>query len=202
MIAIHNTRKRSSSILIGVLLFLWVISCSPEDDVAAIRALIQDGAALAEDHDINGIMELTTEDIVAMPGAHSRLEIKRIIWTALMRYGQLKILYPKPSVDMSADSNQASCGIYLLIVKKDRVVPDVKQLYNDPKRWLETIGENADLYQLKLEMRKTDGRWLVGRAHLESFRGVGFSEGRHSIKMIPRHASLKDTPTLFIRKRR
>ena len=66
--------------------------------------------------------------------------------------------------------------MYVLIVKKDRVVPDLKDLYDDPKSWLETVGENADLYQLKLELVKTDGRWRVRKAHLEVFKGTGFSD--------------------------
>ncbi|GAH08218.1 unnamed protein product, partial [marine sediment metagenome] len=40
----------------------------------------------------------------------------------------------------------------------------------------ETVGENADLYQIKLQMLKKDGTWLVKQAHLEGFKGLGFSE--------------------------
>ena len=169
-------RKRTLFTLTWVVFFFMAAACAQEDDAAAIRALIQKGAKLAEDHDISGVMELTTEDIVAQPGAHNRLEIKRIIWSALMHYGEIKILYPKPSVDLSAEENQASCGMFLLIVKKDRVVPDLKDLYDDPQSWLETVGDNADLYQLKLEWLKTDSRWQVRKARLEACRGMGFSE--------------------------
>jgi hypothetical protein len=66
--------------------------------------------------------------------------------------------------------------IYLLIVKKDRTIPDVKDLYEEPRRWLETVGENADLFQVKLQLLKKDGKWLVEQAHLEGFKGLGFSE--------------------------
>ena len=57
-----------------------------------------------------------------------------------------------------------------------RTIPDVKDLYEEPRRWLEKVGENADLYQIKLELLKTDGKWLVKQAHLEGFKGLGFSE--------------------------
>jgi hypothetical protein len=156
--------------------FFLAAACSQKDDVQVIRALIKEGAKLAEDHNISGLMELTTEDVVALPGHHNRLEIKRIIFAALMRYGKLKVLYPKPSVDLSATDNSATCMIYLLIVKKDRTIPDVKDLYEEPRRWLETVGENADLFQIKLQLLKKDGTWRVKQAHLEGFKGLGFSE--------------------------
>ncbi|MGW8302171.1 MAG: hypothetical protein ACWGNO_08885 [Desulfobacterales bacterium] len=156
--------------------FFWAASCSQKDDVQLIRGLIKEGAALAEDHNVSGLMELTTEDVVAFPGHHNRLEIKRIIFAALMHYGKLKVLYPKPSVDLSTTNNSATCMIYLLIVKKDRTIPDLKDLYEEPRRWLEKVGENADLYQVKLQLLKKDGKWLVNQTHLEGFKGLGFSE--------------------------
>jgi hypothetical protein len=156
--------------------FFLAAACSEKDDAQLIRALIKTGAELAESHDVSGIMELTTEDVIALPDHHNRPEIKRIIWTAFMHYGQFKVLYPKPSVDLSAKDGGAACTIYLLIVKKDRAIPDLKDLYDDPKRWLETVGENADLYQIKLQMLKKDGRWLIKQTHLEGFKGLGFSE--------------------------
>lgn len=162
--------------LTGVFFFLMASACSQEDDVAAIRALVQKGAALAEAHDISGMMALTTEDIIAQGGTYNRLEIKRIIWSALKHYGKINILYPKPTVDLGSETNQASCAMYLLIVRKDRVVPDVKDFYDDPQGWIETLGDNADLYQLKLDMRKTADGWRVSAAHLAPFRGMGFSE--------------------------
>lgn len=173
---VAGRRQSMRLALLGLVFFLVVSACLQEDDAAAIRALVQKGAALAEAHDISGLMELTTEDIVGQPGAYNRPAIKRIIWSTLTYYGQIKILYPKPSVTLSAQDNRASCEIFLLIVKKDRVIPDLKDLYDDPRGWIETVGDNADLYQLNLEMRKTDGRWRAREARLETFKGTGFSK--------------------------
>ena len=156
-------------------LFFLAAACTEKDDAQLIRTLIKKGAELAEDHDVGGIMELTTDDVVALPGHHNRMEIKRIIWSAFMHYGKFKILYPKPSVDLSDNGGSASCTIYLLIVKKERTIPELKDLYDDPRRWLEAVGENADLYQIKLQLLKTDGRWRVRQAQLEGFKGLGFS---------------------------
>jgi hypothetical protein len=65
------------------LFFLFLAAaCSQKDDVQVIRGLIKEGAELAEDHNVSGIMELTTEDVVALPGHHNRMEIKRIIFAA------------------------------------------------------------------------------------------------------------------------
>jgi len=172
-------RKTLTKMMIPWMVFFFFFlaaSCSQKDDVQVIRELIKEGAKLAEDHNVSGIMELATEDVVALPGHHNRIEIKRIIWAALMHYGKLKVLYPKPSVDLSTTDNRATCMIYLLIVKKDRTIPDVKDLYEEPRRWLETVGENADLFQIKLQLLKKDGTWRVNQAHLEGFKGLGFSE--------------------------
>ncbi|MGD2184494.1 MAG: hypothetical protein PVI71_00140 [Desulfobacterales bacterium] len=155
--------------------FFFLVACPEKDDVSAIRELVKKGAQLAEDHDVGGIMDLATEDIVAHPGQVSRLGIKRILWRAFKHYGKLKVLYPKPSVEVSAEDNTAVCKAFLLIVKKDQAFPDAKELYDDPKRWLETVGERADLYQMNLLLIKKEGYWWVQQARLEGFKGFGFS---------------------------
>ena len=171
----HRLRKKwIRPAIFWAILFVFVSSCSPRDEVAAIRELIQKGAELAEGHDVGGIMKLTTEDVVALPGRHNRKEIKRIIWLAFKHYGNLKVLYPQPSVNLTSNQNSAASRVYLLIVKKDRSLPELKELYTQPRRWLEEVGENADLYQLDLQMLKKDGDWLVKQAHLEGFKGIGF----------------------------
>jgi hypothetical protein len=172
-------RKDPMKMIIPGMLFFFFFgaaACSQKDDFQVIRELIKEGAELAEEHNVSGIMELTTEDVVALPGHHNRLAIKRILFSVFMHYGKLKVLYPKPSVDLSTTDNSATCTIYLLIVKKDRTIPDLKDLYEQPRRWLETVGENADLFQIKLQLLKKDGKWLVKQAHLEGFKGLGFSE--------------------------
>jgi hypothetical protein len=171
--------KKIIKILIPAV-FLYLVflapACSQKDDVQVIREMIKEAAGLAEDHNVSEIMELTTEEVVALPGHLNRMEIKRLIFSAFMHYGKLKVLYPKPSVDLSPADNSATSMIYLLIVKKDRTLPDVKDLYEEPRRWLEKVGENADLYQIKLQLVKTGDKWLVKQAHLEGFKGLGFSE--------------------------
>ena len=75
----------------AVFLFLMFMAsaCSQKDDVQVIREMIKGAAGLAEDHNVSEIMELTTEDVVALPGHHNRLEIKRLIFSAFMHYGKL-----------------------------------------------------------------------------------------------------------------
>jgi hypothetical protein len=167
-------KKIADKAFLGIIFFLLLTACSEKDDASAIRELIKKGAALAEEHDVGAIMDLTTEDVVAHPGQMNRLEIKRIIWRAFRHYGKLNVLYPKPSVDVSAQDHTAACKVHLLIVKKDQTYPDVKEFYDDPKRWLETVGENADLYQMNLKMIKTEDKWRVKQVHLKGFKGFGF----------------------------
>ena len=121
-------QKWSRLAIFWTILFMFVSSCSPKDEVSAIRELIKKGAELAEDHDVGGIMKLTTAGVVALPGQHNRLEIKRILWVALKHYGKIKILYPEPSVSLTSNETSASAGVYLLIVKKDRDLPELKEL--------------------------------------------------------------------------
>jgi len=61
-------------------------------------------------------------------------------------------------------------------VKKERSLPKLEALYNDPQGWLDEVGENADLYRLKLDLIKNGGDWLVNEVHLERFTGLGFRE--------------------------
>ena len=50
----------------------------------------------------------------------------------------------------------------------------LEALYSDPTAWPAKAGENADLYRLKLEFKKTNREWFVFSARLDPFRGLGF----------------------------
>lgn len=152
------------------------VSCSKQDDVEAIRALIKKGARSAEEHDIGGILELASQDLRAMPGDLDRRGIKGVLWRAFRHYGPLKVLHPRPDVEMNEDANQASAQLPFLIVKREQTFPGLEKAYNDPLVWLDEVGENADLYRLRLELTKPDSDWLVNRAYLERFTGMGFDE--------------------------
>lgn len=151
-------------------------SCSSKDEETAIRELVKKGAILGEKQDIKGLMNLTTEDFLALPGDLGRQETRRILFVAFRHYGAFKILYPRPNVDLKPDKRSASAVFPFLIVKKETALPKLKELYEDPQRWLETVGENADLYRLKLDWIKQNGDWLVRQARLERFTGRSFSE--------------------------
>ena len=150
-------------------------ACAKEDDTDQIRKLIKEGARLAEEHNIASLLELTTEDFVAHPGEHDGREVKGILWYAFNHYGNFKVMYPEPSVDLKEGGRAASAKVYIMIVQKERSIPELKDLYKDPRGWLEEVGETADLYRLKLELLKNKENWLVRSVLLEPFRGVGFS---------------------------
>lgn len=161
------------AILCSILSILF-LSCTEEDETEKILSLIQQGAELAEKHDAAGLMDFTTEDFIAQPGQHNSRDIRRILWLAFRHYRNFRIIYPEPKVELEANGHQGSARVYFLIVRQERSFPGLQDLYKNPQRWLEEVGENADLYRLKLALLKQKEDWLVKRALLEPYRGVGF----------------------------
>jgi hypothetical protein len=100
----HLVLKRA---VFGIIPFLLLTSCAEKDDITVIRQLIEQGAKLAENQDINGLMKLTTGDFVALPGKHDNREVKTIIWLAFKHYRKFKILYPEPSISLQTKSGIA-----------------------------------------------------------------------------------------------
>ena len=150
--------------------------CSPKDDERALRELVKKAARLAEHHDIGGIMDLTTEDFQAQPGNLDRRGAKSILFMTFRHYGELKVFHPQPNVDLESREGESSVSFPFLIVKKNQSPPELKELYSDPKGWMEKAGEIAELYRFKLKVAKVDGNWLVKKAYLERFTGMGFSK--------------------------
>ena len=170
-------KRRWGWLFVLLLIVVSVLeACSSKDEETAIRELIKKGATLAEEQDLKGLMSLTTEDLLVLPGDLGRQETRRILFVAFRHYRDFKVLYPRPGVELKKDKRSASAVFPFLIVKKETTLPKLKELYEDPQRWLETVGENADLYRLELECLKQDGDWLVKQARLERFTGASFSE--------------------------
>ena len=147
-------------------------ACSSQDDTAKIRALIDQGAALVEAHDIPGMLKLASGDIRAMPMDLDQRGIQAVLWRTFKVYGPLKILYPRPVVEINEAAENASAQVPFLIVKKDHPFQDLEILRDSPMAWVEAIGQTADLYRLQLQWVKRDGTWLVDRALLERFTGL------------------------------
>ena len=162
-------------LIVGVLILASAF-CSPKDDERVLRELVKKAARFAEQHDIGGIMDLTTEDFQAQPGNLDRRGAKSILFMTFRHYGELKVFHPQPGVDLESGDDGPSVSFTFLIIKKDQTLPELKELYNDPKDWVEKAGEIADLYSFKLKVEKVDGNWLVKRAYLERFTGMGFSK--------------------------
>jgi hypothetical protein len=161
-------------IAVGLVLFCSLaVSCSKEDDVSLILYLIQEGAKLAEGHHVQELMDLTTEDFQATPGPLDGRETSKILWWAFRHYGDFKILYPEPAIDLGP-KDDASARVYFMIVKTELTYPKLDKLYKEPKAWLEEVGENADLYRLTLEFVRKNSDWTVKSALLEPFKGLGF----------------------------
>jgi hypothetical protein len=116
------------------------------------------------------------DDPLAMPGDLNRIEVKGVLWRAFTHYGRLKVLYPRPAVEIGADPARAAARFPFLIVSKDQAFPGLERLADDPLAWIREAGESADLYRLNLQLVKRDGEWRVNLARLERFGGTGFQE--------------------------
>jgi hypothetical protein len=164
-------------IIIGLLLVVLTLSsCSGGDDAEAIRKMVREGVSLGEKRDITGLLRLTTADFTARPGKIDRRETRTVLWRAFIHYGESNIFHPRPVVDIDQEAQKASAVFPFVIVKKGNPFPRLDHLYEEPQRWLEKVGESADLYRLKLELRKHEGEWLVRQAVLEQFTGWSFKE--------------------------
>lgn len=151
-----------------------LLACAGKDDTAAIRELIAKGKALAEAHDISGLLDLTTDDVRATPMDLDRRGIKGLLWRTFNYYGPMNIVYPRPDIEIQKNATDASASFPFLILKKERTLPGLEALRDDPKAWIDAIGENADLYRLQLQLKRQDRKWLVNRVGLERFTGLGF----------------------------
>jgi len=147
--------------------------CEERDDESAIRALIQNGADLAEKKALGDLMALTTPDFTARPHDMTRQEVKGVLLVAFRRYGTFTIRHPSPSVEIAPSERSATAELPFLIVSEDRDIPDIDRLYDDPESWLEQVSEMADLYHLKLDLVKEDGDWKVEKARMRGTRGLG-----------------------------
>lgn len=159
-------------ILLLAFLFLFLSACSEKDEAEVIRQRIQKGAELAEQKKVGDLMAMTTDGFIADPGGNDPRAVKGILLRAFMYYGQFKLHFPKPTVEMADDGLSAAATLHFLIVRQNQTIPGLKDLYDDPRKWLETVGEKADLYQLEMSWVKTDGDWLVVSAKMAGFKGT------------------------------
>jgi hypothetical protein len=165
---------RITHALLAAALLAAIVGCGEKDQSQAVRAMIDQGAEMAEQHEIGDLMELTVKGFTANPGSHDAAEVRGILFAAFRHYGDFDIRYPRPSVTLEAGSGAAAAVIHFMIVRRDFEIPGLKELYDDPQRWLELASEKADLYQLKLDLTKDGKSWLVRQATLEGFKGWGF----------------------------
>jgi len=150
------------------------MACSRGNDTEQIRKRIADGAALAEAHEVGKLLKLASEDIRAMPMNLDSRGIKGALWQAFKRYGSFAVLYPRPTIEIDANARDASTQFPFLIVKQAVALPGLAELRNDPLAWIAAVGDQADLYRLRMQWIKHDGAWLVDLAVLERFEGAAF----------------------------
>ncbi len=159
----------------AVLLFALPF-CAPADDEKALREMVESAARLTEEHDIGGLMDLTTGDFHAQPGQIDRLGARRVLFMAFRYYGELKVLHPEPRIVLDPREGGPAVSFPFLMVKRNQAFPELKKFYEDPGGWLREAGKTADLYRFHLKVEKREGDWRVREAALEKWTGMGFRE--------------------------
>ena len=164
--------NRIPPILCLSMLFL-LIGCSRQDDTRLILELINSSARLAEVHRIGDLLDVAAADFIALPGNYNRSTTREILFRAFKYYGNFKIHYPQPSIRVDDDTGTSKVTVYFILVRQDLDLPDLKDLVDAPQQWLAAARQKADLYQLKLNLIKSDRQWKVQQAHLHGSKGVG-----------------------------
>jgi hypothetical protein len=147
--------------------------CGRKDDTRLIRELIDTSAHLAEAHRLGDLMEGATTDFLALPGNYNRSTTRGVLYRAFKFYGNFKIHFPQPTIRVDNHSGTAKATIHFILVRQDVDLPDLKDLVDSPQLWLKAARQKADLYQLKLDLIKSDKHWLVEKAHIQGSKGVG-----------------------------
>jgi ketosteroid isomerase-like protein len=163
--------------LLPLLLGLSCGLCSEEtSDEEQIRKIIANAVELAEQKDIGGLMEVVTEDFMVMPRKMDQRQTKGMLLYVFQRYKDLSIIYPRPSVSVEPGATTGLASMVFLLLRGGDTRPDVEGLSDDLEQWIEKVGDYTRLYRLRLTFEKEDDDWLVRRAHLERFKGTGFSQ--------------------------
>ena len=160
-------------IWITAVLLTGCSGCEPDDDEQLIRLLVSQAVERAEMHNIADLFDLAIKSFVADPGSHDRRSSKAMLLVMFRRYGSFRILHPSYGVNISEDAKSAELSIPFLIVREGQPVPEMRELAEDPARWLKKASEAADPFMLDAQLIKTDGEWKVEKVHITGRRSVG-----------------------------
>jgi len=169
-----NWLVRQRWLTVVVALLVLGLGCSRDDQVNRIRQLVEDGAHKAERHDVEGMLSLATDGFRLEPGNRGRDGVRDGLAAAFLYYRRFRLLFPEPAVKIDDGGAAATATVPFLVVREDRTWPSLERLYSDPQRWLEEVGENADLYHLGLRLTKREEGWRVESAQLSSVRTPRF----------------------------
>lgn len=161
--------------LLTLFVGLMFSSCTESGEEARVRDLIAEGTSRAEARDLRGLHELTDGGFRGHPGNRSWEEVAEVLAAAFYHYRKFRILHPRPTVELSDDRSVAIVTFPFLIVREPRTYPGLDELTRDPRRWVEAVGENADLYHLVLELAQSGGEWRARAATLTPYGRPGFS---------------------------
>ncbi len=142
--------------------------CEEKDDRTAILKIIQEAAVMAQEHRTSDLMDLTTSTFTAH--GSDQQGVRGILMYAWNRYGQFRILYPEPAIDVAPDRMTAKAKVPFVVLREGGPIPDLGGLAADPQGWLEEASKSADPYHLELWFAKIDDGWKVEKAELDGVR--------------------------------
>ncbi len=142
--------------------------CEEKDDRKVILKIIQDAAEMAQEHRTSDLMDLTTSYFTAH--GSGRQEVRQVLMYAWNRYGQFRILYPEPGIDVAPDRMTAKAKVPFVILREGGPIPELGGLAADPQGWLEEASKSTDPYHLELWFARTDDGWKVEKAELDGVR--------------------------------
>ena len=171
---IPNKEIALSLVIVAASLSVSGCKCGEEetDDETQIRAIIQKAATLAENHDVNGLMDLATGDFTAEPGQKDRQNVRGILFVAFRKYRKFKVKFPRPSVEVEPGGNNAEASTPFMIVRQGGDSPELSDGTDDPAGWLEKVAGVGDVYRIELSFVREDGEWLVQSSSLQGYRNI------------------------------
>ena len=146
--------------------------CSSKPQEERVLEWVAEAVSLAEQGDAAGLVDLTASDFRVSPRSMDRRQLKLRLVVALQRFRKGTIHYPRPSVTLSGDDDQAEVSFAFLTIRGDP--PAEARGTADEDSWLEGLANKGGLMRIHLRLRRDGDEWLATQARLERFVGTGF----------------------------
>jgi hypothetical protein len=149
--------------LAALAVLLLVAGCQDEAVDRGAELLVEDAVQAVGDRDVRGLIELTTDDFIALPGRVDRATATRRLFLSFKLNGPVEVLHSRPEVDVdSPTSARVSCPF--VVVRRGNSDPALDVLADDPAAWSEHAAELGEVVTADLSLVKHGETWLVQTA--------------------------------------